>query len=301
MANELRERGQQLDAALKELQGARRSAQEQLTKLLRRQFNARARLLQIVTIAFAHDPSALGVLAWYLVKSHPGMFDAPVQERVREIEDRFLDASPAEVAEWLDWEGQPHMHAKYREVRHLLVEVRLVRWIDTQNVVQGLSPPPALVRQQRESFMRELGLNPRGLDTRTFPDSLASIRWLQRFGRRWAFQLGRQRVTQILPVQVMQDKVLRQLDSGCVTFLVPPSDFFWQPNLAQNLGPVLGPRCRFAIKEGAISWPHFRAHQEGKVRRSLTCILPRFCSPRLAPSGSGSISFFPRCPTTRPL
>ena len=165
---------------------------------------ARARLLRQATIVCCHTQSAVADLASLLQKRFTKYFKNSVEELAREIETQFLETQIEDLAQWLDWTGDGPQK-EFREAKKLWVELELLRWVDNQNMVQGVVPLPHFVREECDRLSRAIGCE----SIRDIGEPLqteAARKWVQRFGHRWTLQLGRQPVKEILSTELLREK-----------------------------------------------------------------------------------------------
>ena len=198
--------------------------------------------LQAATIAFCHEPTAGATLASATLRRFPRCMDGDVDACAHEIEDRFLQTPVAVLAQWLDWTGDVPS-STLAEAKRLVQDARLVSWVGEQNSAQGVAPPPQFVWEKRCAFAVDNGLGEgEGAATWRPAKSPGAKKWMQRFRRRWNLALGRLPAKDLLPADVMQQKVTRgcgKKKSWCHAhgrFGVHLADLIWGPQACFALG-----------------------------------------------------------------
>ena len=161
--------------------------------------------------------------------------DVDVHEFTLELEKWFLETPVDTLAQWLDWTGDT-VQAELMEAKRFVDEVRLLSWVQSQNCIQGVSPLPQFVWEQRCLLSIENGSEYNGRTSSQRPHRTAGAKkWLQRFRRRWGLAMGRLPAKDLLPVDAMREKVR----SMGVRKIIPfPNS--WGPKRGPANGPCLG-------------------------------------------------------------
>ena len=167
----------------------------------------RERAWRVATISFCHVPNAGESIATAVTRKYGECIEMDIAECTMEIERRFLETPVNKLAQWLDWTGFISQ-GEVMEAKRLVEEIRLLSWVECQNSIQGISPPPPFVWEQRCVLSIQNGSGPDARASSLRPHrSAAAKKWVQRFRYRWGLVMGRLPATDLLTVVNMRAKV----------------------------------------------------------------------------------------------
>ena len=135
---------EQVTAELAHVQAERRRLEKHFRKQERRRCLRRDRAWRVASIAFCHVPTAGQAISTAILRKYGDCIDMGVDECAMEIERRFLEARVDDLARWLEWTADVPP-AELLEAKRLVEEARLLAWVQDQNSIQGISPPPLFV------------------------------------------------------------------------------------------------------------------------------------------------------------
>ena len=196
-----------LTKALNALQHQKYHLSRSLQKVKKSQSLRALRAWHIASVAFCHHPEHGENIATQILRRYSDCFNIQTKDFVTQLQKRFLDTTVDQLVNWLEWKTGLTRREE-EQARQLVHELNLISWIDAQNQHQGVSPTPALVWEKRceltvSQTPPRLAWEPH-CTQRTF----ASVKWMQRFKRRWRLVSGKLPIGDIVPLPDMRTKAM---------------------------------------------------------------------------------------------
>lgn len=226
-------------------------------------------------------PSAAAALV-YVAMQLPGNAGDAELDVLASLEQRYMETPMADLLAILENTGGADASVR-KTASRFLQEHQLHEWIRCQNVDKGVAPSTRLI-------MRHMLLSRQtsGEDTncrRKWESEQASMKWLQRFRRRWGVTLGTFPARETLSLETMRKKVLVNIQTE------------------HECARKKWSRIYNKQKVGAIFWTHFWVPQLQMAPNTGTVFRPQFytyyvpnCRHSLC--GTGGICSKPTCPRT---
>ncbi len=199
----LEERREQLRGSLRELAAERRRLQRRAAGREAREAARERRVEDVGFILLCHESPELGVLRAWLERAPAA--GRRVAERVALITERYLAASPDEIAAVT--EGASGLgRALEACAARFRVEARLHAWVADMNLAQGVAPCMTRVTQRRWELLDSLSPAQQGQEAAAVVSRSAQYRWLKRFRARWQLRLGVVAAKDQLSLESMREK-----------------------------------------------------------------------------------------------
>ena len=122
---------------------------------------------------------------------------------VEELCQRYLEVDADSILDILDGSSQAITFKAQRAARKWLQERDLHKWVDKQNVEQGVAPSCQSVLQRRRELL--MSLSPQEIPA-AYSDPKSGYKWLNRFRRRWSVSLGSFPSMPVMSVAHMRNK-----------------------------------------------------------------------------------------------
>ncbi len=195
--------------ALRERQACIRAQLRQLTRedsqAARRAWAEQRSLRDVAFVLVVHCGPSLAEAARFLElhAERGSVARAPGWQQT--LQERYLQAEPEQLLEILAGSGGGLPAAVHRRAARFLRELQLERWVRSQNEIQGVAPSSRMVARVRAS-MRPTG-EAMGREGPAARGRAASLKWVQRFRKRWRMRLGAPEPRDKVPLEILRAKV----------------------------------------------------------------------------------------------